>query len=133
MIAFAAAGVITGAIFLIWLISFLASIERQGEFVEQSPDASTNFSSFFESFEEATNLIQRETDVVREQFQSITSPVESEEDPVFPEDIPGIEETTKTNDINEEDTPTSEGVEITPSGLELIRVEDSASQDSQPQ
>lgn len=132
-IAFGIAGGITGVIFLLWLVSFFAFIENGQESI-QSFEPSENIDSFFKSFEETTNLIQRDTGTVREQFQYFTSQLKTPDQnggAVPAEDIQTTESVSGDSEDGEENVPGA--VEITPSGIELIRVEDSLPQDSQSQ
>ena len=117
-IALSAAAIITGVIFIIWMISFFASIQNEQKLVDSPKDA-FEFSSFVNSFQEAGTIIKKEIGSARDQFELINNELQKTEG-VAGEDI--------EKNVEELDTPVhsdefEEKTEITPSGVEIIQVE----------
>lgn len=107
--------VITGAIFVLWFISFITAIHDEKEVVAQ-PENSFGFDTFIDSFQEARTVIQEEVGAARDQFESLnnelqkTVPVTDAEENIIKDDQPII-------------PPAIQDDEVTPSGIEIIQVE----------
>ena len=75
VLAFGIAGAISGVIFIIWLLSFVASLAGQQK-NQENKDDNFSFGSFFQSFEEVSNIFQEETVNIKEQFNEFNASVE---------------------------------------------------------
>jgi len=112
-IALSVAAVVTGVVFILWIVSFFASI--QGEQKITAPSESTfGFDTFVDSFQEASNAIKQEVGTAREQLELINNELQKTEQ----EGGVGAEE----NIVEESSPPTVQEAEITPSGIEIIQI-----------
>jgi len=118
-IAVSIAALITGVIFTLWVVSFFASLgQSQKEYKEEigiSPESISNFDTFITSFQEARDSIGEEVGEAREQFNVIRDSFEGAQKEIKEtKEVPSLEEEIK---IETE-------IEVTPSGIEIIQVEE---------
>lgn len=124
-IAFSIAGVITGVIFILWAVSFFASIQSEEKVVTELDDTS-GFDLFANPFKEATNIIRQEVGSAKEQFELINTELQkSEVDSAGVDDsseviAPGGDAVEVPSDV--EDSPASKDTEVTDSGIEIIQI-----------
>lgn len=130
-IAFSIAAVITGVIFIVWIISFFASIQNDQKTITPS-ESGFGFDAFVNSFQEASNVIQQEVGAAREQFVNLSS------DKFTPggasNELQKVEENNSSNLLPDTIVTKKEEIfaveekeiktEITSSGIEIIQVEE---------
>ena len=133
VIAFGVVSVVTGIIFILWIISFFASIQNRQEKILPSDNA-FGFDTFIDSFQEARGTVEKEIGAVQEQFNFISDELQKirEENQTLPltdfsEDpntLPASQ--NEAEDVVAEDASldaTDRKKEITSSGIEIIQVE----------
>ncbi|MCW9054661.1 MAG: hypothetical protein OQJ98_01605 [Candidatus Pacebacteria bacterium] len=113
-IAFSIAGGITGVVFLLWAVSFLASLEQES-ITPSTVDEPTHFSSFVGSLQDASVILQEQARALREGIQAVTEGEQSADQ------LPQPDVTEAPVAASEEDAR-PQG-EMTDSGLEIIQVE----------
>lgn len=126
VIALSIAAVITGIIFVLWIISFFASIRGEQRIVTPSSDTSAesafSFDTLLNSFQEARKTIEKEVEVVQEQFEFIQNELQEAEEKDQELRLVNPDEDWEILVAPKE--PKKEiKTETTPSGIEIIRVE----------
>jgi len=126
-IAFSTAGVITGVIFVLWLISFLTSIQDTQETVTSQSESELGFSSFIHSFQEASDIFEKEVESAKTQFEFISNEIQNQgteqKIKINTQYDAGVS-TADTQTLPEEAQAGETGIEITPSGVEIIQVDE---------
>jgi predicted PurR-regulated permease PerM len=93
VIALGTAGAISGVIFVVWVVSFVALLNRTDNTIESSQTA--NLNAFVDSFGEVTKSVQESVGTVREQVENLNSSLEA-----FGEAAQGIQEpSTAENNV----------------------------------
>lgn len=115
-LALGIAGGITGIIFVVWAISFLAGVRGGAEAVEVSENAS-DFTSIVESFQDATHTVGREVESVRESINSFSGEYQGNTS-----DQSSTNETSVVPVEKETNPVAAPQVEVTNSGIEIINV-----------
>lgn len=130
-LALGIAATITGMVFILWVVSFLASIQpTQDEHGQRgAPSSDENafgIDSFTNSFQEISTFIQEGVDTTREQFEAVNTELQRLEEgensftstpPVTAGEVEGVP-------VVEEEVEVRVENEITPSGIEIIQVEE---------
>lgn len=106
-IAVGTAGAITGIIFIIWAVSFVALLDR----TPRADTQSGNFDSFFDSFGEATKSVQESIGTVREQVKGLNTDLQELEK------NQSVSSDSETTVIGEAETEGLESVISTPKDL----------------
>jgi hypothetical protein len=120
-IAVGVATLITGVIFIFWFISFLTSI-KNNDTTNSAVIGSGNISglkALTDSIQEASGIIKEEIDSAKGKLEFI-----SEEFDKSSEGIEGLKtEFIEVVSIESNSEPVDSGVEITPSGIEIIKLD----------
>lgn len=121
-IAFSIAAAVTGVIFILWAVSFFASIQDNQK-IETSSESAFGFDTFVDSFQEASNTIKQEVGAAKEQFDFINSELKKAEDGMISSEAEvATEVPTEVGEASVVEVEESK-TEITPSGIEIIQVE----------
>ncbi len=123
-IAFSVAGVITGLIFLLWVVSFFASLQK-GQDVSVKSNSTFSFDAFTTSFNEASDTFKEGVGIIKEQIENTAVQLDDTEftgSTIIEDKISTTpeEKQASTQVIIKEKKQENE---ITPSGVEIILVE----------
>lgn len=114
-IAFGAAGVVTGVIFIAWAISFFAFVNEQEDVTKSGEQF--GIGAIMDSLQEANSRIRKEVGTAQEQLEYISSELQKGEPKTS-----GELEVSNVEDTQQITPPIVQEPEITPSGVEIIQI-----------
>ena len=120
--AFGIAAVVTGVIFILWTVSFFASLQPSNNEYKKEigslSESESSFHTFIASFQEARGTFKKEVEVAKEQFDVIRDGFEEAKE-IYPQ-----EGTAEIKTTLEKETEAEKETEVTPSRIEIIEVEE---------
>ena len=124
VIAFSIAAIITGVIFVLWLVSFFASIQQNGQkTITKSEDAS-GFNVFIKSLQKTRDNFKKDIGTAKNQFEIINTELQKGRRgkvDTSKNNIGGSNKSVQSSVVNKDATSTK--AELTPSGVKIIQVE----------
>ncbi len=124
VIAFSIAAIITGVIFVLWLVSFFASIQQNGQKTITESESVSGFNAFMNSFQEARDNLKKNIGTAKNQFKLINTELQKEKSgkiDTSKNSVEGSNNPVQSSVVNKDVTDTK--AEITTSGVKIIQVE----------